>query len=219
MTLEIKVSVPEEHVLGDGASRYLENAMAAIGFARGVSLPMPEKTTPSRSTGWIAEQEAAEAAEAQSRTPAVYDSSADEAPQRERGKPAPGKTRRTKAEIEEDEAADAADQAAAEAGEKPAISTGEARVDPANPEEEAQDAADEAADKANQSGPEASREDVRAVMVEYSKKKGLPALNADMTAILKERFPDGAVTKLSEIPEDPEAFAAVIAALTAKLEG
>lgn len=216
MTLEIRVSVPESVVAEKRAPEYLADAMAAIGFARGVSLPMPEKTTPSQSTGC---REAAEAAEAQSRTPAVYDSSADKAPQRERGKPAPGKTRRTKAEIEEDEAADAADQAAAEAGEKPAISTGEARVDPANPEEEAQDAADEAADEANQSGPEATREDVRAVMVEYSKKKGLPALNADMTAILKEQFPDGAVTKLSEIPEDPEAFSAVIAALTAKLEG
>lgn len=43
--------------------------------------------------------------------PDAVDQWADEAPKRERGKPSPGKARRTKAEIAEDEAADARDAA------------------------------------------------------------------------------------------------------------
>lgn len=44
--------------------------------------------------------------------PDAVDQWADEAPKRERGKPSPGRARRTKAEIAEDEAADARDAAA-----------------------------------------------------------------------------------------------------------
>lgn len=44
--------------------------------------------------------------------PDAVDQWADEAPKRERGKPSPGKARRTKAEIEEDRLADEEDQAA-----------------------------------------------------------------------------------------------------------
>ncbi|CAK7259137.1 MULTISPECIES: hypothetical protein [unclassified Shinella] len=61
---------------------------------------------------------------------------------RERGKPAPGRARRTKEEIAEDEAADKADAAGSSAF---GIQSGGERV---NPEEAAQDAADEAAEDA-----------------------------------------------------------------------
>lgn len=66
-----------------------------------------------------------------------------ETPKRERGKPAPGRARRTKEEIAEDEAADKAD--AARSSEAFGIQSGGERV---NPEEAAQDAADEAAEDA-----------------------------------------------------------------------
>lgn len=218
MTLRIEVTVPEAVVADKRAADYLADAMAAICFVRNVSLALPKDSGPRCSPliGGVAEEEAKETEE-QASAPEVSETSADADPQRERerGKPAPGKSRRTKAEIEEDEAADLADQQEAKA----AISTGDERTDPENPEDDAQDAADEAADEANQSDTEATRDDVRALMMEYSKAKGMPALNSDMSSVLKTLFSDGDVTKLSEIPEDPKAFADVIAALSAKLEG
>lgn len=95
-------------------------------------------------------------------------------PARERGKPAPGRARRTKAEIAEDEAADAADAAKAVDEGKPQISTGEERVGPQDdPETAAQDAADEAAETAGKTLPPIER--LRAAVGEYRKKHGVPA--------------------------------------------
>lgn len=138
---------------------------------------------------------------------------AAEAPKRERGKPSPGRARRTKEEIAEDEAAEVAEAAAnAEpAGPQPNITAEpENRVDPA---EAAQDAEDEAADEANAPAPEATRDDVRAAMLAYQGAYGTPALMADMTAILNEEYPAGGVTKLSEIPDTPADFAKITARL------
>lgn len=133
-----------------------------------------------------------------------------ELPKRERGKPSQGRARRTKEEIAEDEAAEAANEPA------PNISTDpENRVDPADA---AQDAADEAADEANASGPETTREDVRGSMKAYMDAFGLPALNADMSHILNEEYPSGDVTKLSEIPENAADFANVKARLDTALK-
>lgn len=92
-----------------------------------------------------------------------------EAPKRERGKPAPGKARRTKEEIAEDEAADAADAAqAAPAEVQPNISTGEERIDPTTAEDAAQDAADEAAEAEVVKPKELTHDDVRAALQKLS---------------------------------------------------
>lgn len=126
------------------------------------------------------------------------------APQRERGKPAPGRSRRTKEEIAEDEAADAADQDAAD---EPAanISTGEERVDP---EEAAQDKADEKAEIAA-STEELTRDDVKAAMVGYVSKFGMAATHEDGPKIFVEALgtpPEGEeFWKLSLVPEDDQA--------------
>lgn len=137
---------------------------------------------------------------------------AEEAPKRERGKPAPGRARRTKEEIAEDEAADKADAANAEpAAPQPNITAEpENRVDPAEAE---QDAEDEAADEANAPAAEATRDDVRAAMLAYQAAYGTPALMADMSAILNEEYPAGGVTKLSEIPDTAADFAKITARL------
>lgn len=192
---------------GDSAKEALAEL---FGMAGGISPSVAPATAPTPVPA-----PGAGAAEAQfgAVVSAASDLSADTA-KRERGKPSPGRARRTKEEIAEDEAADAAD-AATQAQEPAAnISTGDERV---NPEEAAQDAADEAADEANAPAATASRDDVRAAMTAYNTKFGMGVLTADMTAILAAHWPDGSVMKLSEIPEDPAAFAAVIAALTAKL--
>lgn len=148
-------------------------------------------------------------------TETATETAAAEAPKRERGKPSPGRARRTKEEIAEDEAADKADAANAEPAEPQPNITAEPenRVDPASEAEAEQDAEDEAADEANAPAPEATRDDVRAAMLAYQGAYGTPALMADMTAILNEEYPAGGVTKLSEIPDTPADFAKITARL------
>ena len=109
------------------------------------------------------------------------------APIRKRGEPSPGKKRRTAAEVAEDEAAEAAET-------KQNISTGEARVDPENPEADdseadaAQDAADEAAEVEAHRDPEKplTIDDVKAVVMAYAEKYGMPAAQADGPRIFVE---------------------------------
>jgi len=125
------------------------------------------------------------------------------AAKRERGKPAPGsgRARRTKAEIAEDEAAEAG---------KPQISTGENRVGPQDEPEDsgdnAQDAADEAAEVARGAADQATStiEDVRAAAAEYVKTFGMDAAQADGGAILQAALgapPAGEqIWKMSIIP-------------------
>lgn len=144
------------------------------------------------------------------------------APPRERGKPAPGRARRTKEEIAEDEAADKADAEraarmekadaaieAAHAEAKGSISSDpENRVGPEDePETQEQDKADEQAEV------EASRdaetpltgEDVRSAMGLYVKKFGLPATQEDGASIFLDALgtpPKGAEGwKLSVVSE------------------
>ena len=111
-------------------------------------------------------------------------------PARKRGEPSPGKKRRTAAEVAEDEAAEAAENAA-----RQNISTGENRVDPENPEEAAdseadadQDAADEAAEVEAHRDPEKplTIDDVKAVVMAYAEKYGMPAAQADGPRIFVE---------------------------------
>lgn len=137
-----------------------------------------------------------------------------EVPKRERGKPAPGRARRTKEEIAEDEAADAADAAAA--SEQPQnIQTGGERI---NPEEAAQDAADEAAEDAANADPEKplTLDDVKNAVGEYVSKFGMEAAQADGPGLFVDTLgnpPAGeAYWKFSILPTDQATIAKLIAA-------
>jgi hypothetical protein len=92
---------------------------------------------------------------------------------RVRGQPAPGKARRTKAEIAEDEAAGTTTQG---------ISTGESRVAPEDDAEtQAQDEADEQAEVEAEREPDAplTTEDLKEAMSAYVTKFGIPATQED----------------------------------------
>lgn len=120
MTMKIEVTVPEAEIQGGGAAHYLAAAMSAIGFSRGVTLPMPllaqsaayeeaARNAATYGTGVVT-------ADPLNETYAAVDPKAfvpTEAPKRERGKPSQGRARRTKEEIAEDEAAEAAEAAQA----------------------------------------------------------------------------------------------------------
>ena len=203
MTLKIEVTVPQDEISDNTAGVYLARAMSALGFHRAGEhvgdVPHVDGKPIGAPTAGTLQQAQTETADAE------QTQEADE-PKRERGKPAPGKARRTKAEIEEDEAADAADAEPEAKDETPADDA----------EADAQDEADEAADPVNAKGADATRDDVREAMLAYAAAKGQPALIADMSALLAEMYSDGSVKKLSEIPDKAEDFAAVIAALNAK---
>ena len=124
--------------------------------------------------------------------PAVRGHTVEQNATRKRGEPSPGNKRRTKAEMAEDEAAEAAENAA-----KQNISTGEARIDPENPEEaddsdsasdSEQDAADEAAEVEAYRDPEKplTIDDVKAAVMAYAEKYGMPAAQADGPRIFVE---------------------------------
>jgi len=187
MTLRIEVTVPEDAIRGKDAASYLADAMAAIGFSRGVSLALPTLIDAEHSrmmrdaepvnTKQSAEEFAAVKAEAVAATRAMQAE-----PVRERGKPAPGRARRTKEEIAEDEAADRAD--ATEATEEPSnISTGEERVDPADVA--AQDAVDEAKE-VEEHRKALTVDDLKSVMGGYVKKFGMEATQEDGPKIFTE---------------------------------
>jgi hypothetical protein len=120
---------------------------------------------------------------------------------RERGKPAPGRSRRTKEEIAEDEAAQATTD-------KPQISTGENRVGPEDDAEtQAQDAADEAAESAAAKGGKLTYEDIRAALGKLAKVVGIANAQQDLQKLL-----GGAI---SDVPDTQEAIGAAVAKLEA----
>lgn len=138
-----------------------------------------------------------------------------DAPKRERGQPSPGKARRTKAEIAEDEAA------AAQAAEQPNISVSpEDRQDPDNPEpaddEEtaAADAADEAAETAA-AKTALTLDDVRNALSKYVTTYGMAAAQADgpklIAKVLGKPHDDAAPCKISDLGEDQALLAKAIA--------
>lgn len=138
---------------------------------------------------------------------------AAQAPKRERGKPAPGKARRTKEEIAEDEAADAAEAAApATEGPKPAISTGEERIDPTTEADQVQDAKDEADEAEAVKPKELTHDDVRAALKRYLDTYGTPATMEDGPKVLKMLFGDTA-GKASDVPGDQASLAKAIAGI------
>lgn len=121
MTLEIKITVPEAAVSGDKADRYVSTALAAIGYAKATQSSVELKVEPTAE--WLAEfrslvrsdllpigdgeEQASELADAQPEL-----SSDAPAQLRPRGSAGEGRRRRTKAEIAEDEALEAAARAA-----------------------------------------------------------------------------------------------------------
>lgn len=138
---------------------------------------------------------------------------------RERGKASSGSTRRTKAEIAEDDAADKADAALRAAGEETGavvadkqvagISTGEARVDPDDPEDAAQDAADEAAETAVETGGKLTVDNVRTALGAYVKKYGMDAAQQDGPKLISMVCGEGKV-KMSDIPDDQAVLQKVV---------
>ena len=112
---------------------------------------------------------------------------------RQRGQPSPGKSRRTKAEVAEDEAAEKAD-VFSQTEPKQAISSGEERV---NPEEDGQNDADEAAEMADRrDGDALTHEDLRKALAEYGKKHGMKAAVAAVK-------PDGIIgSAVDQVPQE-----------------
>lgn len=225
--LELKVTVPQEHIEADGARRYLSRAMAALGFEP-ASPTLRQVGEAAYAAGFKVEVDlgAAEAVADEGPNYAAMKAAHDAeqaAPKRERGKPSPGRARRTKEEIAEDEAADAADAAQAN------ISTGEARVDPANPEPEdsAEDQAQDAIDEAEE--VEAARDpvkpltndDLKAEMTAYVQRFGIPAVQEDGAKIFRAGLgepPAGETAwRLSLVGDDQERLVKAVAAWKAAL--
>jgi hypothetical protein len=190
MTIKIEIEVPTDLVLKGIGSEYLDMAAGALGFARGVSSVSQTAISTAQGEPMTSDEMARRdllLADAQARAEGKNLDGSDrretveepkaEAPKRERGKPSPGKARRTKEEIAEDEAADLADQAKQQAAEeadlkddvKLAVSTGEERINP----DDAQDAADEAAE--TEKTGLASIDVLRRLVGDYQKKHGMPA--------------------------------------------
>lgn len=211
MTMKIEVTIPEDDVRAGKAAAYLADAMSAIGFSRTVrdsySATVLSGAAPISPDDEVLPDEGPNYAAMK----AAHDATQAEAPKRERGKPAAGRARRTKEEIAEDEAADKAD-AAAPAEPKPAISTGEERIDPTTAEDAAQDAADEAAEAEATKAPELSHDDVRAALKRYLDAYGTPAAMEDGPKVLKMLFGDAAA-KVSDVPADQASLAKAIAGI------
>lgn len=196
MTMTINVTIPEDDIKAGAAAQYLSSAMSAIGYSRGVSLPLPEAAAETSAP--------VEAEKSETET--------QEEPKRERGKPSPGKARRTKEEMEEDEAADKADADAAGNMEKPAISTGEERIDPTTEADAAQDKADEAAEAETSKGADLTAEDVRAALTKYMAAYGSAAVMEDAPKVFAMLFGDGAA-KVSDVPTDQASLSKAIAGI------
>lgn len=209
MTMKIEVTIPESEVSAGSAAAYLTAAMTAIGFQRGVNVNWNEALTAAAS----AQEDTTDEAVAQD---AAAEAAQTEAPKRERGKPAPGRARRTKEEIAEDEAADKAEASAPATEETPLISTGEERIDPITAEDAAQDAADEAAEVEATKEPELTHDDVRAALQKYLAAYGTPAAMEDGPKVLTMMF-GAEVTKVSAVPADQASLAKAVAGINEML--
>jgi hypothetical protein len=228
-------------------AQQVEEALAAIGFTRAFGV---QHTRVDREGAiWTAGDKASKAmpepsvlsvsdepkAAAQPMPSVLDERSVQEHVKRERGKPSPGRKRRTAEEVAEDEAAaetsvetaEIVHEVAAEAeaiAEPAAISTGDTRVGPEDePEEDQiQDIADEHAEVAATAVPDApaTLEDVRAIMGAYSHAYGLPAVQVDGQVIVKEVLgepPAGVPNwKMTAFPEDK--YGAIVAAFKAATE-
>lgn len=210
MTMKIEVIIPEDDIKAGAASQYLQRAMAAIGFSREAAFARAARQSETAFAAEDAEPDSATMPGAKlSDMPSTVAGGTAEAPKRERGKPAPGRARRTKEEIAEDEAADAA---GATEEPKAAISTGEERIDPTTVEDATQDAADEAAEAEATKAAELTHDDVRASLKKYLDAYGTAAAMEDGPKVLKMLFGDTAA-KVSDVPGDQDSLAKAIAGI------
>ena len=211
MTLTIKVKVPRDDVVAGVSAQYLDRAFGAIGFSRQNDLPLFKTRG---HTAAEAEADHIPGVKDRGDGPQPGDLARAEieaaaqrtanAPVRKRGEPSPGKARRTKAEIAEDEATEQA--------EAQSISTGESRAAPGDepeddsPEDQAQDAEDEAAEsEANRKG--LTHDDLRQAVGRYVKKFGMAAATTNIVGILG--------CKQVDVPDTQEALAEAIAKIDA----
>lgn len=217
MSIEIRINLGDDAGPGD-----LDQKMRVLGFKR----EAPQLDVQMK---WVSPENKAAAEAADPELHNKMDAKTDPVQQtvvepttavvatRKRGEPSPGKSRRTKAEIAEDEAAGPA--ITASSGdvfadlnvERPdaAISTGEARVGPEDDEATAaQDAADEAAEAAAKREPGTlTHDDLRHALGAYQKKHG-------MAEAVKAVQPGGLIGRpVIEVPE------ADLEAVIAKLNG
>lgn len=143
----------------------------------------------------------------------------DNQPQRERGKPSPGKARRTKEEIAEDEAADKADaeraaagaETGAEVADRQISASPEDRQDPDNPQDAADEKAETEATKAA-SGKKLTHDDARGALGKYVNRFGMEAALEDGPKVLNLLFGES-VSKVSAIPDDQESLAKAVAGI------
>lgn len=213
MTLKIEVTVPEDDIKsGDGAD-YLSRAMKAIGFERGVTLPLPKAEPKQTYQEQVAQPLQERKADPAPDTPIAEETQSPAEPSARRyGQPEEGKARRNKDQMAEDKeiedlaaacgvseittdipAADllaklkagevAAPKEDPAPAEKANSSTGEERIDPADAETQAQDKVDEKAEV------EATRDgltldDLREVVGEYQKVHGMAATVENIPALL-----------------------------------
>lgn len=228
MSIEIKIFLPDEQVSRAAMATHME----ALGFCDGRGHGAPQPWLIAEHAHHPDDVKAFEADRAATLAPEIAEqvvtntgrASEPDDPRhqpRKRGEPSPGRSRRTKAEIAEDEAAEAAERTEA----PPAISTDpENRVDPAaedSAEVAAQDAADEAAEveeHRNNDEP-LTLEDVRSAMTEYINLYGVAATTEDRPKIFAKALgPVPAGTKnskgevvevwgLTAIPTDQDALA------------
>lgn len=211
MTMKIEVTIPEDEIKNGNSAGYVEKALWALGYGRLAPATRPNAGYAEPDMNEVLSDEGPNYAAMK----AAHDATA-EAPKRERGKPAPGRARRTKEEIAEDEAADKAEASAAPTEEAPLISTGEERIDPTTAEDAAQDAADEAAEVEATKEPELTHDDVRAALQKYLAAYGTPAAMEDGPKVLTMMF-GAEVTKVSAVPADQASLAKAVAGINEML--
>ena len=209
MTLKIEVTVPHEIVVDGYAGRYLDSSLSALGYHRQPQTVWLNATGPAGPNleGSLPVSSGTEEGSTEINRQIVAQARKVE---RERDKPAPGRGRRTKEEIAEDEAADKADAAAPTKETPPLISTGEERIDPTTPADAAQDIKDEADEAAAIATTALTHDDVRTALRRYQTTFGVPAAIEDGPKLLRKLF--GAhVAKISDIPADQASLASAIA--------
>lgn len=205
--MSIKIEITAHPESGDMATQ-LKDAFAALGYFKYPARPWLQTTgemtfayEPRHKTA--VETPDAAAASTQERVAEVLaeaEKAAVEEPKRERGQPSGGRSRRTKAEIAEDEAAT---QPTTSPVDVLAISTGEERIDP---EVVAQDAVDEAAEVAA-TKTKLTRDDLRQAVGAYSKVHGIVAAQKNIPLILG--------CSIMELPDTQEDLSAAIAKVVA----
>jgi hypothetical protein len=228
MTMKIEVTIPEDDIRGHTAAEYLARAMSAIGFSREVKIDWPEAHKAADAQNEVladagpnyAAMKEPNDAEAAPTAPVRYHGQPSHG----------GKRRTKAEITLDEEAADLledvgltveqfnraldkaagdwdavmADLRAAAAAkapeEKPAISTGEERVDPAQEEEEDED-------EPEQEEAEAlTHDDVRNALGDYAAKFGMPAAQKNGPKLM-------GADKISAIPEDQVALRKAVRAI------